>query len=806
MTSRPPPEAHAGVGRPGRRPRARGGPTFAGPRTRESLEVDAVLAVVAGFAASPAGRERVQQLTPSWDLPTVQAELDRVDAMGAVLERDGAFAMPAVPDVARILDRLATSGAVLDGRELQGVRALLGAGHALADLLERADPSLHPLAAALVRDPALERLIDDTIDDDGTVLDRASPELARLRRELHGARARLVKQLESVVSELPERFRVADASVTVRQGRFVIPVRREGKGSVGGIVHDESASGQTLFVEPPQAVEGMNRLRETELAEAREVHRILRDRSERLRPHADVLRASLAACVELDALQARARYAASTGAVRPAFSEPGGPFRIRRGRHPLLLARAGTVVPFDLDLSGDERALVISGPNAGGKTVLLKAVGLLVTLLQSGVLPPVGPGSVFPLFRRVFADIGDRQSIAEDLSTFSAHLAVLRDILELADDGALVLIDEMGTGTDPAEGAALAEAVLGSLVERGARVLATSHLGALKRVAEGEARVVNASLRFDAERMEPTFEFIKGRPGRSYGLAMARRAGLPADVLARAEARVDDTELRMEQLLARIERQERQATEDAARAQRAAEAAEARARDLEAREAALTAREKTAERDARAEARRILLEARQEVEDAIAEVRTAADLDRSAHEARRALEQAAQRQREQAPTKRGGPREGQPAVQPGDRVRVGERGGVGTVVEAEPGRITVELDNGLRVRVPDVERLEEAPPPKRRARGSSWTPLEHQAAHEVDLRGLRVDEVDAALRRALDHAVLGDLPSLRIIHGKGSGALRGRVSELLADEPRVESYRPGADGEGGTGVTVASLR
>ncbi|MEZ4415050.1 MAG: endonuclease MutS2 [Gemmatimonadota bacterium] len=791
----------AGVGRPGRRPRSRGDPPW-GARTLRALEWDDTLALVAAHAASEPARELLRGLTPSADRDWIEAELDRVVAMGQILEKVPSFAMPALADTRAITARLARDGAVLDGPELISIRALLGGSRALRDLLSGAEPPLQALRARLLSDEGLERLIDQTVDGDGEVLDRASPELARVRRELRGARARLVKQLEETMSRLPDRVRVADASVTVRQGRFVIPVRREGRGTLPGIVHDESSSGQTLFVEPTAAVEGMNRFREAELEEAREIHRILADRSARLRPHAADLLDSFRAGVELDALHARARYAAVTESVRPELGASDGPLRIQRGRHPLLLAR-GTVVPFDLELAADERGVVVSGPNAGGKTVLLKSVGLAVALLHSGVLPPLGRGSVLPLVSRVFADIGDRQSIAESLSTFSAHLSVLKDILDQADSSALVLIDEMGTGTDPAEGAALAEAVVEELVSRGARILATSHLGALKRLADDDPRVVNASLRFDGDRMEPTFEFIKGRPGRSYGLAMARRTGLPDEVLARAERRVDDTELRMEQLLARIEAEERRAAADAEAARRHRLELESRLAEVAAREAELRERERTAVRDAKTEARKILLDARAQVEEAIEEVRTATDLERSAREARRAVEAAAEQIRV---SERSSPADRDLAVQPGDRVRVGESGGIGTVVEVEEGRVLVELDNGLKVRVADVRRLDAAPPRRERRRAAIWTPPEHLASHEVDLRGLRVDEVESALLRALDHAVLADLPSVRVIHGKGTGALRARVTELLAEEPRVAALRPGGEGEGGTGVTVVTLR
>jgi len=743
-------------------------------------------------------------LRPSTDRSAIEKELDRVDAFRALLTRDEPPTIPVVPEPQALLVRLATEGTVLDGSELRVLGRLLSASSEFIVALKRADAPLEPLRDRLWDDPRLRARIESTVDEDGLVRDRASSELARLRSSLRGSRGRIVKMLEDVVGRLEDRVRVEDASVTVRQGRFVIPVRREGKGAVGGIVHDESASGQTLFVEPPVAVEAMNKLRETELAEAREVHRILADCTRALRPHADEMRESFDVAVELDSLHARARWAEECDAVRPDLTENDDTFVLRRARHPLLLA-AGDVVPFELELDAKERALVVSGPNAGGKTVLLKAVGLTSALLQSGIVPPLGKGSRVPVFGRVFADIGDRQSIAESLSTFSGHLQALKEILAQADHDSLVLVDEMGTGTDPSEGAALAESVIQELVERGTRVLATSHLGAIKRLAEEESGVVNASLRFDSDRMEPTFEFQKGRPGRSFGLAMARRAGLPDSVLLRAEDRVDQDDLRMERLLAEMETQERKARADAEEAQTARAEAERQLEELRARTADLETRERSARKDAQTEARRILLEARAEVERAIEEVQTGHDLTASAREARRTVEQAADRLREGLSEEAVAPTTLE--VAPGDRVQVGNKGGKGTVLQVEGGKVFVELDNGLKVRVGEVRKLDPLPKDRKRRPGAvHWNTSTDATATEVDLRGLRTDEAERQLQLGLDRAVLADLATLRVIHGMGSGAVRRRVQEVLATDRRVTSYRLGGAGEGGTGVTVVAFR
>jgi DNA mismatch repair protein MutS2 len=591
-----------------------------------------------------------------------------------------------------------------------------------------------------------------------------------------------------------------------------------------------------------------------------------------LRPLLPELVRTLHVLVEMDTLWARARAQARWAGAVPELLDPEGEAQrgiaIVEGRHPLLLearlARDGAspvsgagsgpgpgpgfspgstpsgdpvepVVPFSLELLPEERALVISGPNTGGKTVFLKAMGLLPLLAQSGIIPPVGAGTRLPILRNVFADIGDEQSIAQSLSTFSAHIANAREILAGAGPSTLVLMDELGTGTDPAEGAALGRAILETLVERGARAVVTSHLGQMKELDAAGSGIVNASLLFDPQRIRPTYQLQKGRPGRSYGMAIARRLGIPDAVLRRAEGYVDQAERETESLLASLEAKDRVLAEALADAARAREEARRLRDDLTVRSAELAARERSAEARAREDARRRLLEAREEVEAAIRDLR-ASDAETRAEaerEARRRVEEAARRQeREGAPSARpsrphrgkqgqgaaaakGGGVPSDPAgagapPSTGDRVRILGSGAKGILREWKGGRAVVEV-GGLRLQVPpdELERITSPETPKERAARAAggtiqmteWTPRA-----EVQLLGLRVDEVDLALGRALDDAILGHLPELRIVHGKGTGAVRARVQELLRADPRVEGFRGGVHGEGGGGVTVAVLR
>ncbi|MGE0160097.1 MAG: endonuclease MutS2 [Gemmatimonadales bacterium] len=786
----------------------------------EVLEFERVLARVARRASSDLGRDRVMALRPGREREAIVAELARVSAVMRFRAARPDWALGPVPEVAAALARLATEGSVLEAKELHDLGTLLATSRLLRSELASTDelPELAAIGERLLDLRDRVESLARSVDAEGRVLDTASRDLANVRARLRGAHAKIVKKLESFLGSLSERVVVPDASVTIRDGRYVVPVRREGKREVGGIVHGESQTGATLYVEPPAAIELMNEVRDLEGEEAREVRRILRQLTATLAPHADAIGATSEALVAFDALEARARAAVAWRAVVPEIAEPGErSLVIRDGRHPLLVEGGESVVPFDLELEEHERALVVSGPNTGGKSVLLKAVGLVASLAQSGVVPPVGAGTRLPIFASFFADIGDEQSIARNLSTFSAHLTNLAEIVAHADGRSLVLIDEMGTGTDPAEGAALARALLEELVSRGATMLVTSHLGELKRLDTEGSGIVNASLHFDSERMEPTYRLVKGRPGRSYGLAIARRLGFPAALLERAEAYRDQGAAHMDELLERLERHEREARDlaDTLAAERSTAAA-VRA-DVERRERMLREAERTAEARAKEEARKLLLDARQEVEQAIRELRGTAEeaatgevepdvVERASRDARRKVERAAARLRERQAATGGAERDA--ALAPGDFVRIRATGARGRVTEVRGGRALVEVGAlKLEVALIDLDADDAGPPPDAQSKRGSWKgPVRESVRFEVDLRGMRVDEIEAELIKALDEALLGDLNELRIIHGKGTGALRQRVSEILAGDARVREFRMGGPEEGGAGVTVARFR
>jgi DNA mismatch repair protein MutS2 len=682
----------------------------------DTLEFPAALARVAAHAAGPLGAARVTGRTPGTDPAAIRAALAQVAELAALLLTDDGIRAEPVPDIAATLELLAVPGSALEGPALAELTVALAAARITSADLKRLAADA-PRTAALRVDPPpkeIETRLGQAIGPlpDGAVLDGASRELARARQRVRDARQRLVQKLEAILGALDPTERAPDAAVTLRAGRYVIPIRTTARSRVGGIVHDESATRATVFVEPPEVIELGNDLRAAEAAEQREVLRVLRELTDLLRPRRAEIAAAWEMCIAFDDLCARARYAVEVNGFVPALGK--GPLAIRAGRHPLLVPPlhevergpgGEAVVPFDLELAPDEFTVLVSGPNTGGKTVLIKAVGLLCLLAQSGVIPPIGPQSSLPVFTEVFADIGDRQSIAANLSTFSAHVAALRGILDDAGPGSLVLLDEIGSGTDPAEGGALAAATLKALTRRRAVTLATTHLGALKQLAAETVGIVNASLQFDAETLTPTYRLLKGVPGRSYGLAIARRLGVAADVLAEAERAVPDAERTLDRLLAEVETRARELEQrSAALHTRAAELDQSlqHLQNLENLANELSAREKALDADARARARAYLLEARKTVEAALAQARAAVD-EATAREARRMVEAAIEKTGGRAEGRKGG----QTTLAVGDRVRTGQ-GKVGIVAEIrDDGRVVVEIGAIRLVVAPELlERVE----------------------------------------------------------------------------------------------------
>ena len=765
-------------------------PSFPSPASAEALtqlEFPRALDEVASRAVGPLGAAAVRNRLPASDRDAIRLDLATVIELQGLLAAGDPFRPEPIEDVTPILAAVRIPGTVLDpadlvalGRAFEAMRIVRVELHRLAD---RA-PRTAALAVA-TPPPGLGRELLETFESDGRVRDGTDAGVDRARRKVRDARSRLLQALERTLRGLAAHEASPDAAVTVRSGRYVIPVHADARGRVPGIVHAESASGATLFVEPQDAVELGNQLAAAEADEARAVHAVLCRLSDAVRPHVDAAGDGLGMCVAADDLYARARYAADVDGHAPRLGPPGDLHVLRRCRHPLLLAEGVDAVPFDLELASDELALIVSGPNTGGKTVLLKAVGLVNALVQSGVVPPLGEGSELPAYTTIVTDIGDHQSIAANLSTFSAHVAALRRALDRAGTGTLVLLDEIGSGTDPAEGAALAAAVLQALVTRRARTVATTHLGALKQLAAETPGVVNASLHFDAATLTPTYELVKGIPGRSYGLAIARRLGIPAEVVSAAEERRPEAERTLEAVLADVERRTAQLTaRETAVADRevGVELREVRTArletDAETRDAEVRERQTTLEREGREQARRFLLEARKRVEDALGVAR-AAVTEATAREARRLVEQG--------------------IAEEGSQIQRLE-----DVLAKKGWRVRGNLETDAAPQTQATLTPSRSSRPSRSS-GSPSEPSPPSPVSEVDLRGMTGDEARDAVIRAVDDAVLADLPAVRIIHGKGTGVLRKVVDDVLRADRRVTGRRLAPPREGGTGVTIAEL-
>jgi DNA mismatch repair protein MutS2 len=686
----------------------------------------------------------------------------------------------------------------------------------LADIAARIEPCEH-----------LTGEIDRCISDRGEVVDHASEKLARIRREMRTASERLWDKLNKIIADPRYVGYLQEPLITQRSGRYVIPLKAEFRGRIPGIVHDTSASGASLFIEPLSVVETANRWREAQLEEQKEVERILAVLSSQVGGVADELAWTVQALAELDLAMAKARYADALDATEPILAKrrggrtghfssqpstaeiqhPGSVLDLRQARHPLLDPK--TVVPIDLFLDEDYFILVITGPNTGGKTVSLKTVGLMVAMAQAGLHLPVAEGSTLSIFDGIYADIGDEQSIEQSLSTFSSHLTNIVSVLERADSRSLVLLDELGAGTDPVEGSALARAILSHLLERQITTLVATHYSELKAYAHMTPGVENASVEFDLETLAPTYRMQIGLPGRSNAFAIAQRLGLSPGIIQQARVLVSPEELETESLLAEIQEAHRAATaarDEAVLAQRQIVQQE---RQLQARLAAVEAERASILGEARAVARRELAEVRQEIEALRAEM---SDADSPSTLGEEWLAQArarlAEREVSVAPLPPPPPPEevrmpGEIAV--GDTVWIRGLNTTGQVTALDGNVAEVQAGTfGVRVERSELERRHH-PRPVEQEPASVGVEARPTPGVELDLRGQRVDEILPRLDKYLDDAFLGGMPFVRIVHGKGTGALRQAVRQQLRDHPLVKSYRSGEQGEGGTGVTVAYL-
>ncbi len=818
------------------------------PDADRRLGFDTIRERLVGLARTPYGRDRLTSLGPSADPALVRGRLARAGEMADLVQAGDGPPIREIDRLETVLRRVQPKDAVADGDDLLAVRRVLEAGRRLHDYhhrLREAAPALWDIAARVVVLKELEDRIGHTIGDDGRVRDDASPELLRISRQLAARQGQLRETLLAALRDAVSKGYATEEQPTIRGGRAVIPVRAEAKRKVQGFVHDVSATGQTVYIEPASVLDLNNEIREIELERGREVRRILQLLSGHVRHHRRDIEQTLDAVGHLDALAAVGRLSAELKALAPEVGE-GGPLRLVRARHPVLVLRVqeaaarpegerpasvpDAVVPLDLALGDDAHTLVITGPNAGGKSVALKTVGLLSLMTAHGLPIPADPGTRVPLFTRVFVDLGDQQSIQDDLSTFTSHLTNVRRMLEEADDRSLCLVDEAGTGTDPAEGGALAEAFLRRLTTRGTLTVATTHIGALKAFAHDTPDVENGSMEFDRASLRPTYRFRAGIPGSSYAFEIADRVGLDRPVVRDARRLVGEGKSRLEDLIAEFEERSAESARQLAEAEERRREAERVQKDYEQRLDRLRADADNRRAQALAEAEKILAEANATVENTVREIKEAAAEREATQQAREKLEEARQRvERHKTKVDRRQKKRATVTAKPptpeatgpiavGDRVRLDDADAVGEVIELNGNEVVLALGAlTSRVKLSRVTKVggpsrasnrrgAVVRPPGPARRGEDAGTMALSTAHvRIDLRGARVDEALSRVQRFVDEALVGGVPSVEILHGKGTGALRQAIHEQLAARPDIASFAVAPPDRGGDGVTVVDL-
>ena len=790
------------------------------PISLKKLEFDKVANYAAQFCLSAMGRDRLLEAVPEVGREALVAELERVLELRNLLQEGTALPFSWLPDTRPLLKKLEILESYLEPEELQDIHHLLFSSVQLRKfmLLNReVYPLLNEFTIRLWLEKSLQASIRRIIDEQSRVRDTASEPLLLLRRELSGSRDLIRRKMERLQRRCQESGWLMEDTIAIKNGRLTLGLRVEYKYKIAGYIQDYSGSGQTVFIEPAETLEISNRIQDLEISERREIERILKAMTEELRPELENLRHNEMLLGEFDSLFARARFAVETNSVLPGLSE-GHSLRIVKGFHPWLLIshHQKEVLPLDLDLGEHDRVLVISGPNAGGKSVAMKTAGLLCCMLVHGYLLPCSESSVFPLFGDIFIEIGDDQSIENDLSTFSSHLGAIKTILDVAGSRDLVLIDELCAGTDVEEGGAIARAVMEELLNRGTKTIVTTHLGDLKAYAHEREGVVNGAMEFNRAGLVPTFRFVKGLPGNSFAFAMMKRMGFPGNMVERASGFMQHERIGLDRMLDDLSRlfEENRRLKEQLEAQRA---------DVAARELVLRTEEARLERKRRElkigvsrELQKEVEHARKEIREIVQEVKSTPTDAKAVQEARKKLGLKKQ-EAEQSETVLRSEAESTVAldrtIRAGDLVRILDSTASGQVESVNQEsvvvlcgnfRLTTSLKNLEKTSKTQVKKnLKE---PASRQQKTSWSATASAVeSTTVDLRGLSGDEAIMKIDRFLDTMLLNRMHSAMILHGKGTGSLRQRTAEFLQQHKAVKSFRLGEWGEGGAGVTVVEL-
>lgn len=780
------------------------------------LELDQVLSLLADCAGSEGGKEGCRKLRPVSDLEEVELMLQQTTAASDLCTRKGNPAFSNVCDVSPSLER-ADRGGCLQPKELLAIGGVLRCARTIKGYVSEDDKAtvLDPLFNALTANKYLEDRIFGAILSEEEIADTASPELADIRRHMRIQAGKIRDSLQKVISSPAYSKFLREPIITIRQGRYVVPVKSECKNDVPGLVHDVSATGSTYFVEPMSAVNANNALRELELKEKKEIERILAELSSEAAAHAEDINMDYSMLVNLDVIFAKAKLAYRMRAWAPIMNDT-GKVELRNARHPLIDPKK--VVPISVRLGSDFDTMIITGPNTGGKTVTLKTIGLLTLMAECGLHVPAGDGSILSTFDAILADIGDEQSIAQSLSTFSSHMRTIVDVVEQCDDRTLVLYDELGAGTDPTEGAALAIALIEFSRKMGSRVVATTHYAELKLYAMRTGGVINASCEFDVETLQPTYKLLIGIPGKSNAFAISRKLGLPEDILKEAGDLVGKSDKDFEDVISQLEQQRQQMESARIEAEKLRQETAKIKRQSEDYQAQLQKEKEKAMESARREAQGIIDEARaaanlasEELKALRKQLQDSADttgINQRQSELRRALNETEDHIRANQPTKE----RPQPAreILVGDTVELLKLGMKASVLAINKDG-SYQLQAGimkLTAKADEIYLLEHENPYKAKGGHPAHSGREMKMsamASEIDLRGMDTVEAICVLDRYMDEAMRAKLTSVRIIHGKGTGALRQAVHQSLKRNKFVKKFRLGVYGEGEDGVTIAEF-
>lgn len=781
-------------------------------RVLKTLEYDKILAMLKERASCCISRELVDTMEPSGDFDTVERELKLTAEAETLFYKTGRSPVDDFPDMRHCLERM-HAALFLSTGELLGIASCLKAARIAKDILAKEvgeESYLYNLAGLLITHRSAEEEINRCIINEDEIFDGASPALARIRRAMRLANEKVREKLNSMIRSTAYQKYLQEPIITIRNGRFVIPVKQEYRQQVPGLIHDQSSSGATLFIEPSAVVELGNEYKKLLAEEADEIERILTELTAMLAPYADEIREDLNIMGQIDLVFAKAKLSRELNAVMPRLNR-NNYVRIVRGRHPLI--PADRVVPIDIWIGRDYRSLIITGPNTGGKTVTLKIVGLFALMVQSGIFVPANEGSEFPVFEHIYADIGDEQSIEQSLSTFSSHMKNIVGILDRADENSLVLLDELGAGTDPIEGAALAMSILEELNDRHCICVSTTHYSEIKAFAMTHEGMENASMEFDIDRLCPTYRLYIGIPGKSNAFEISSRLGLPNRIIDKAKGFLKGEDVRFEDIISSAQSQHRIAEEERKMAEEARAELEKLRADAERERRKLDEDRNRLQAKAKEDAKRIVADTKREMEKLIVEIRSIKDIDRSAADrviqaARDTLRATETAVNEKEAIKKEDNTKPPKTVRAGDTVNIVTLDQKATVLSAPDSKGEVMVQAGvmkLNVKLKDIRLIEEkkaaAPTSGKVGLGAG-----KQVGLELDVRGMLVDEANIIVDRYLDDAYNAGLSEVSIIHGKGTGALRAGVQAFLKRHPLVKGYRMGSYGEGDAGVTVVTLK